>query len=79
MLFQSMLMLPGGKKEIGQNLKSITLVSNKCLYACVSEMHVIFWLCTVTEKGGLMDVDQEDVMIIMPPLFSPKDVPDNVV
>lgn len=42
-------------------------------------MHVIVWLCAVTEKGGLMDVDQEDVMIITPPLFSPKDVPDSVV
>ncbi|KAI9126464.1 hypothetical protein K1719_002060 [Acacia pycnantha] len=31
------------------------------------------------EKGGLMDVDQEDVMIITPPLFSPKDVPNNVI
>ncbi|XP_054800226.1 uncharacterized protein LOC129304555 isoform X2 [Prosopis cineraria] len=31
------------------------------------------------EKGGLMDVDQEDVMIIVPPFFSPKDVPENVV
>ncbi|GMI76504.1 hypothetical protein like AT3G49410 [Hibiscus trionum] len=31
------------------------------------------------EKGGFMDVDQEDVMMILPPLFSPKDVPENVV
>ncbi|KAJ7969113.1 general transcription factor 3C polypeptide 5-like [Quillaja saponaria] len=31
------------------------------------------------EKGGLMDVDQEDVMIIVPPLFSLKDVPENLV
>ncbi|XP_062170163.1 uncharacterized protein LOC133875905 [Alnus glutinosa] len=31
------------------------------------------------EKGGLMDVDQEDVMILLPPLFSPKDVPENLV
>lgn len=31
------------------------------------------------EKGGLMDVDQEDLMILLPPLFSSKDVPDNIV
>ncbi|EOY23640.1 Transcription factor IIIC, subunit 5, putative isoform 2 [Theobroma cacao] len=31
------------------------------------------------EKGGFMDVDQEDVMMILPPLFSPKDMPENIV
>ncbi|KAM4105615.1 hypothetical protein ACB094_04G004600 [Castanea mollissima] len=31
------------------------------------------------DKGGLMDVDHEDVMILLPPLFSPKDVPENIV
>ncbi|CAK9186169.1 unnamed protein product [Ilex paraguariensis] len=31
------------------------------------------------EKGGLMDVEQEDLMILVPPLFSPKDVPEKVV
>ncbi|XP_058184245.1 uncharacterized protein LOC131301813 isoform X2 [Rhododendron vialii] len=31
------------------------------------------------EKGGLMDVDQEDLMILVPPLFSIKDVPEKVV
>ncbi|KAK8583523.1 hypothetical protein V6N13_108876 [Hibiscus sabdariffa] len=31
------------------------------------------------EEGGFMDVDQEDVMMILPPLFSPKDIPENVV
>ncbi|XP_055800857.1 uncharacterized protein LOC129870211 isoform X2 [Solanum dulcamara] len=31
------------------------------------------------EKGGLMDVDQEDLMILLPPLFSSKDTPDNIV
>uniref|UniRef100_A0A5B7B3E5 General transcription factor 3C polypeptide 5-like n=1 Tax=Davidia involucrata TaxID=16924 RepID=A0A5B7B3E5_DAVIN len=30
-------------------------------------------------KFGLMDVDQEDLMILVPPLFSPKDVPEKVV
>ncbi|XP_048439763.1 general transcription factor 3C polypeptide 5 isoform X2 [Pyrus x bretschneideri] len=31
------------------------------------------------DKGGLMDVDQEDVMILLPQLFAPKDVPDSLV
>ncbi|KAF7132871.1 hypothetical protein RHSIM_Rhsim09G0003800 [Rhododendron simsii] len=31
------------------------------------------------EKGGLMDVDQEDLMILVPPLFSIKDVPEKVI
>lgn len=31
------------------------------------------------EKGGLMDVDQEDLMILLPSLFSSKDMPDNIV
>ncbi|KAF7801350.1 general transcription factor 3C polypeptide 5-like isoform X1 [Senna tora] len=30
------------------------------------------------EKGGLLGVDQEDVMIILPPLFSPKDAPEHL-
>ncbi|KAM1201096.1 hypothetical protein FF1_017406 [Malus domestica] len=31
------------------------------------------------DKGGLMDVNQEDVMILLPQLFAPKDVPDSLV
>ncbi|CAI9113868.1 OLC1v1014559C1 [Oldenlandia corymbosa var. corymbosa] len=31
------------------------------------------------EKDGLMDVDQEDLMILIPPLFSLKDIPGKVV
>ncbi|KAK3035403.1 hypothetical protein RJ639_032931 [Escallonia herrerae] len=31
------------------------------------------------EKGSLLDVDQEDLMILVPPIFSPKDIPENVV
>ncbi|OVA17015.1 Transcription factor IIIC [Macleaya cordata] len=31
------------------------------------------------EKGGLLNLDQEDLMILVPPLFSPKDVPENLV
>ncbi|KAJ9173931.1 hypothetical protein P3X46_017015 [Hevea brasiliensis] len=31
------------------------------------------------EKAGLMDLDQEDVMILLPPLFTTKDLPVNLV
>ncbi|XP_047165634.1 general transcription factor 3C polypeptide 5-like [Vigna umbellata] len=31
------------------------------------------------DKGDFMDPDHEDVMIIVPPIFSPKDVPENLV
>ncbi|KAL7134463.1 hypothetical protein ABFS83_11G028700 [Erythranthe nasuta] len=31
------------------------------------------------EKGGLVDIDQEDLMILVPPLFSLKDIPDTIV
>ncbi|KAJ8755508.1 hypothetical protein K2173_019306 [Erythroxylum novogranatense] len=31
------------------------------------------------EKAGLMDLDKEDVMILLPPLFSLKDTPENLV
>lgn len=31
------------------------------------------------EKGGLMDVDQDDLMILLPPLFSLKDAPERLV
>nr|XP_027122143.1 general transcription factor 3C polypeptide 5-like [Coffea arabica] len=31
------------------------------------------------EKGGLMDVDQDDLMILVPPLFSLKDRPEKIV
>ncbi|XP_057954994.1 uncharacterized protein LOC131148996 isoform X2 [Malania oleifera] len=30
-------------------------------------------------KGGLADADHEDLMILVPPLFSPKDVPEKLV
>lgn len=39
---------------------------------------IMYLLCALSEKGGLMDVDQEDVMIILPPLFAPKDMPENL-
>ncbi|KAL6221467.1 hypothetical protein ACLB2K_009218 [Fragaria x ananassa] len=32
-----------------------------------------------SDRGGLMDIDQEDVMILLPQLFAPKDIPDNLV
>ncbi|KAJ4715492.1 general transcription factor 3C polypeptide 5-like [Melia azedarach] len=31
------------------------------------------------EKGGLMDLEEDDVMMMLPPLFAPKDVPENLV
>ncbi|XVF53338.1 hypothetical protein PTKIN_Ptkin05aG0091600 [Pterospermum kingtungense] len=31
------------------------------------------------EKGGFMDADQDAIMMILPPVFSPKDMPDNIV
>lgn len=34
---------------------------------------------TSTEKGGLMDIDQEDLMFLVPPLFTSKDMPENLV
>lgn len=33
----------------------------------------------LSEKGGLIDLDEDDVMMILPPLFAPKDVPENLV
>lgn len=30
-------------------------------------------------KGGLIDLDKEDVMMLLPPFFAPKDVPENLV
>ncbi|KAI7980456.1 hypothetical protein LOK49_Contig145G00004 [Camellia lanceoleosa] len=37
------------------------------------------YACYSVEKCGLMDVDQKDLMILVPPLFSIKDVPEKVV
>ncbi|XP_029126617.1 general transcription factor 3C polypeptide 5 isoform X5 [Cajanus cajan] len=31
------------------------------------------------DKGGFIDLDHEDVMIIVPPIFAPKDMPENLV
>lgn len=33
----------------------------------------------LSEKGGLIDLDEDDVMMILPPLFAPKDIPENLV
>lgn len=33
----------------------------------------------ISKKNGHTDVDEEDVMIIVPPVFAPKDVPENLV
>lgn len=37
------------------------------------------FLCNFVEKHGLIDADQEDLMILLPPLFSLKNIPENVV
>jgi general transcription factor 3C polypeptide 5 (transcription factor C subunit 1) len=31
------------------------------------------------EKGGLMDMEQEELMMLVPPLFSLKDIPEETV
>lgn len=36
-------------------------------------------LCNSAEKRGLIDADQEDLMILLPPVFSLKNIPENVV
>lgn len=33
----------------------------------------------VLEKNCLMDIGEDDVMMLVPPLFAPKDVPENIV
>lgn len=48
-----------------------------CLCSFISKFPP--FLSDFIEKGGLMDVDQEDLMILVPPLFSIKDVPEKVV
>lgn len=40
---------------------------------------VVNCLFCFSEKAGLMDFDQEDVMILLPPLFTTKDFPVNLV
>lgn len=31
------------------------------------------------EKDGLMNLDEDDVMMMLPPFFAPKDIPTNLV
>lgn len=38
-----------------------------------------YYYFTSSEKGGLMDIDQEDLMFLVPPLFTSKDMPENLV
>lgn len=40
---------------------------------------LLLLLLLFIEKGGLIDGDKEDVMILVPPIFAPKDVPENLV
>ncbi|MFQ6626297.1 hypothetical protein Gotur_005455 [Gossypium turneri] len=61
--------------------EAFMVIASTC--SCSEIMFCLISLFTfvncLTEKGGFMDVDQEDVMMILPPLFSPKDMPENVV
>lgn len=40
---------------------------------------ILVVIVLVLEKNGLMDVDEDDVMMLVPPLFAPKDFPENLV
>lgn len=33
----------------------------------------------VLEKNCFLDIGEDDVMMLVPPLFAPKDVPENIV
>ena len=84
-------MLPVEKSEVGQRWTSCVLVKflfyplyyfevNPKLLVSVFLLVIITILITfVSEKSGCMDVDEEDVMILVPPLFAPKDIPESLV
>lgn len=40
---------------------------------------LVYCLFDFVEKPGLMDLGPDDVMMLPPPLFSLKDVPENIV
>ncbi|KAH1198549.1 hypothetical protein GmHk_18G052102 [Glycine max] len=69
--------------NIGLLLASVGLHLVYCLLALwlLHNKEAELWLvlCSVIDKGGFMDLDHEDVMIIVPPIFAPKDVPENLV
>ena len=79
-----MLMLHARGREIGSKLRSHTLVpislsSLLCFASFYLACIYIHYLSVFVDRGGLMDIDQEDVMILLPQFFAPKDVPDNLV
>lgn len=39
----------------------------------------MFWLVPHAEKGTLTDMEQEELMMLVPPLFSIKDIPEETV
>lgn len=46
----------------------------------LSDFYIYFYFFNpCTEKGGLMDIDKEDLMFLVPPLFTSKDIPENLV
>lgn len=79
-----MLMFQEGKRDSGQRW-NLNLVSHSLIIPAISKCGKFsvlipnFLSLLVVEKGGLMDVDQEDLMILLPSLFSSKDMPDNIV
>lgn len=46
---------------------------------CLMAILRVSCLHSLTDEGDLMYVDHGDVMIIVPPIFAPKDVPENLV
>lgn len=79
-----MLMMQEGKRDSGQRW-NLNLVSHSLTIPAISKCGKIsvlipnFLSLLLVEKGGLMDVDQEDMMILLPSLFASKDMPDNIV
>lgn len=83
-----MLMLPAPKRESGYKMSQspvkILYFTSSFLTACLKVVKLVeflIWLLIASgvEKNGHTDVDEEDVMIIVPPVFAPKDVPENLV
>jgi len=47
---------------------------------CLKEMSVSdLCLYSLIAKSGRIDVDHEDIMIIVPPIFAPKDMPEDLL
>lgn len=69
---------------MSQSPVKILYFTSSFLTACLKVVKLVeflIWLLIASgvEKNGHTDVDEEDVMIIVPPVFAPKDVPENLV